>query len=154
MADTVTAKKGYVNGSDMLVSVAGKPTGHATSHKVTFDTTTKERAVKPVATATATASLFSEKSVTGLSITITAEGLSHYEETEHGPKAVLVEWAKGQSVEVKCFYRSKDTTPYLSGKFVITKVDIDASAKEDVTYSLTLENDGAPDVFDMTKADA
>ena len=45
------AKTGYCNGSDMLLYVGGKAIGSCTSHTTTFNSETKERAVKPVATA-------------------------------------------------------------------------------------------------------
>ena len=42
------AKNGYCNGSDMLLYVDGKAIGSCTSHTTTFNSETKERAVKPV----------------------------------------------------------------------------------------------------------
>ena len=44
------AKTGYCNGSDMLLYVGGKAIGSCTSHTTTFNSETKERAVKPVRT--------------------------------------------------------------------------------------------------------
>ena len=46
---TTTVKNGYVNGSDMLLYIGEKAIGHCTSHTTTFDTETKDRAVKPEA---------------------------------------------------------------------------------------------------------
>ena len=46
-----TTKTGYCNGSDMLLYVGGKAVGSCTTHTTTFNSETKERAVKPVATA-------------------------------------------------------------------------------------------------------
>ena len=40
---------GYVNGSDILLSVGGKAVGHCTTHTITFNSETKDRAVKPAA---------------------------------------------------------------------------------------------------------
>ena len=45
------AKSGYCNGSDMLLYVNGKAVGSCTTHTTTFNSETKERAVKPVASA-------------------------------------------------------------------------------------------------------
>lgn len=42
---------GYINGSDLLLKVGGKAVGHCTSHTLTFNSETKDRAVKPVASA-------------------------------------------------------------------------------------------------------
>lgn len=44
-------EKGYINGSDLLLKVAGKAVGHCSSHTLTFNSETKDRAVKPVASA-------------------------------------------------------------------------------------------------------
>ena len=67
-----TTKKGYCNGSDMLLYVDGKAVGHCTSHSTTLTTETKDRAVKPVATAEISAGLWKGKGVTGLSVSISA----------------------------------------------------------------------------------
>ena len=44
------AETGYINGSDLLLKIGDKAVGHCTSHKLTFNSETKDRAVKPVAT--------------------------------------------------------------------------------------------------------
>ena len=44
-----TTKTGYVNGSDMLLYIGSKAIGHCTSHTTTFNSETKDRSVKPVA---------------------------------------------------------------------------------------------------------
>lgn len=86
--------------------------------------------------------MWKEKGVTGLSASISAEGLVFYNETEYGYKAALAAVMGGQSVQVKCLERSKDTSPYLQGNFVITSLEMTAAMGEDVTYSISLENDG------------
>lgn len=48
---------------------------------------------------------------------------------------------KGQTVEVKCMERESEN-PYLTGKFVIASLEMSAPAQDDVTYSISLENDG------------
>ena len=150
MPDPV-AKSGYVNGADLLLSVGGKAVGHCTTHTVTYNTETKERAVKPTAaTAYAVASLWKEKGVTGLSISINFEGLRHYGETEGGFKALLNAWKTGAAVAVTAFERDSDSTPYLSGNFVITSLESSNPAQDDATYSGTLENNGAVTI-DPTK---
>ncbi len=50
-ATTTTTKTGYCNGSDMLLYVGDKAAGHCTTHTTTMTSETKERQVKPVATA-------------------------------------------------------------------------------------------------------
>lgn len=142
MADT-----GYINGSDLLLMVGGKAVGHCTSHTLTFNSETKDRAVKPVASAGKSSGLWKGKGVTGLSISISAEGLRFYGETENGHEQIAPFWGKGDSVEVQAFKRGEDTAPYLSGKFVIASLEETSPAQDDATYSVSLENDGEPDVY-------
>lgn len=145
-----TNKTGYCNGSDMLVYIGTKAVGHCTSHSVSLSSETKDRAVKPVASASIKAGLWKGKSVTGLSISISAEGLVFYGETESGYKALYAAWKTGQSVDVKCMERESSDKPYLKGKFVITSLERTDPANDDSTYSVTFENDGEPDTLDDT----
>lgn len=138
----MSGKSGYINGSDILLSVAGKAVGHSTSHTTTYNSETKDRAVKPLATASSSAGLWKQKGVTGLSVSISAEGLRVYDETECSIADLLTAWKNGQSVAVKGFLRSGDETPYLSGNFIIASIEESAPAEDDVTYSVSLENDG------------
>lgn len=135
-------KQGYCNGSDMLLYIGGKPVGHCTTHTTTVNSETKDRAVKPVATASISAGLWKNKSVTGLSVSISAEGLVFYQESENGYKSCLAMIAKGQSVEVKCMERENDNKPYLTGNFVVASLERSDPAQDDATYSISLENDG------------
>ena len=145
-----TTKTGYCNGSDMLVYVGGKAVGHCTTHTTTMTSETKDRAVKPVSTKSISAGLWKNKGVTGLSISISAEGLVFYGESETGYKALVAAWKAGKSVEVKCMERENSEKPYIKGKFVITSLDRTDPANDDSTYSLSLENDGEPDTIDET----
>ena len=142
------ARTGYCNGSDMLVYVGGKAVGHCTSHTATFNSETKDRAVKPVASAGLSAGLWKGKTVTGLSISISAEGLVHYDETESGFKELLAAWKTGAPVTVKCMERANDNEPYLEGSFVITSLERTDPAQDDSTYSIQLENNGEPTTLD------
>ena len=145
-----TTKKGYCNGSDMMVYVGGKAVGHCTTHTTTLNSETKDRAVKPVATASISAGLWKGKGVTGLSISISAEGLVFYGESETGYKALYAAWKAGQSIEVKCMERENSEKPYLKGKFVIASLERTDPAQDDSTYTVNLENDGEPDTLDET----
>lgn len=137
-----TTKTGYINGSDLLLFVGGKAVGHCTTHTTTFNSETKDRAVKPAASAPISAGLWKAKGVTGLAVSISAEGLRHYEEAESGLATLLAAWKTGAPVEVKCIERENDTTPYLSGSFVITSLEEGAVSQDDATYSISLENSG------------
>lgn len=137
----------YINGSDLLLSVGGKAVGHCTSHTLTFNSETKDRAVKPEATKSKSAGLWKGKGVTGLSISISAEGLRFYDETENGFDEIAAKWGAGTSVEVKAFEREGDDKPYVKGKFVIASIEEASPAQDDATYSISLENDGEPDTY-------
>lgn len=137
----------YINGSDLLLKVGEGAVGHCTTHTLTFNSETKDRAVKPLATAAKSAGLWKGKGVTGLSISISAEGLRFYEESESGFEEISALWGAGQSVSVEAFEREKDETPYLKGQFVITSIEETSPAQDDVTYSISLENDGEPDTY-------
>lgn len=141
------ATTSYINGSNLLLSVGGKALGHCTSHTLTFNTETKERAVKPLASLGAQSGLWKDKGVTSVSISLSGEGLRFDDETENGYTELSALWGKGESVEVKAFVRGSDTSPYLSGKFVITSIEETSPAQDDATYSIQLENDGEPTVY-------
>lgn len=140
-------KEDYINGSDLLLKVAGKAVGHCTSHKTTFNTETKERAVKPAASEDKKSGKFKEKSVTGMSISISFDGLRFYNETENGYDEISAAWGAGEAVEVECFRREEDETPYLKGMFVVDSIEESAPASEDATYSGSLSNSGEPEVY-------
>lgn len=143
-----TAKSGYCNGSDVLLYVEGKAIGSCTTHTTTFNSETKERAVKPVATKNISSRLWKQKGVVGLSYSISAEGLVFYDETECGFKDLFKLWKAGKSVEVKCMERENSDKPYLVGKCVISSLEETAPAQDDATYSISLENDGEPTTLD------
>lgn len=145
-----TQKKGYCNGSDMLLYVNGKAVGHCTTHTVTMNSETKDRAVKAPASESISSSLWKGKGVTGLSISISSEGLVFYGENETGYKAMVAAWKSGKSVAVKCMEREESDKPYLAGQFVIASLDRTDPALDDSTWSISLENDGAPDTLDET----
>ena len=133
----------YMNGSDLLIKIGDNATGHSTSHTATFTTDTKEVAVKPPASeAKSSASLYKGKRVTGLKVQLKCEGLSVYAETETGLEDILAKWKVGESVECAAIAREHDEKPYVSGKFIISSLEVSAPAGEDVTYSVTLDNDG------------
>jgi len=144
-------KKGYVNGSDLLMSIDGAACGHCTSHTTTYNSETKDRAVKPAATEAAeNAGLFKEKTVTGLSVQVKCEGLRFYSETESGLKALLAKWKVGGVVELKGFVRGSDASPYMSGNFIIASLEEGAPAGDDTTYNATFDNTGAVTIDENT----
>lgn len=143
-----TSKSGYTNGSDLLLYVNDKAVGSCTSHTSTFNSETKDRAVKPVASKPISSGLWKKKGVIGLSYSISAEGLRFYDETECGFKELFKLWKAGKSVKVKCMEREESEKPYLVGDCVITSLEESAPAQDDATYSLSLDNDGEPETLD------
>ena len=137
----------YINGSDLLLKIGEGAVGHCTTHTLKFNSETKERAAKPAATEGKQSGLWKGKGITALSISITAEGLRFYEETESGFEEISALWGKGQSVDVEAFEREGDEEPYLKGMFVIASIEETSPAQDDATYTVNLENDGEPEVY-------
>lgn len=144
-------KKGYVNGSDILFFVGEKAVGSSTSNSLEFNSETKTRKVKAVATTPVGSSLWENKGVVGLSVSGSADGLINYDEKEASIAALLAAWKQGQPITLKASER-KDTTgatsvaPFCSGSFVITKLSISAPAGDDATFQISFENDGEVDI--------
>lgn len=143
-----TKKTGYCNGSDMLVLIGGKAIGHCTTHTTTCTSETKERAVKPAAAKGISAGLWKGKGVVGLSVSVSAEGLGFYDETEAGYKALFAAWKAAKPVELQCLERENSDKPYLKGSFIIASLERTDPAQDDSTYSISLENDGEPETLD------
>lgn len=154
--------EGYINGSDILLLVDGKAVGHCSTHTVTFNSDTKDRAVKPAASKGISAGLWKGKGVTGLSISISAEGLRFYSETEGGYEEIAPKWGKGASVEVISYKRGatgltlgstdgkvspSEADINVKGMFVIASLEETSPAQDDSTYSISLENDGEPEIY-------
>lgn len=136
----------YINGSDLILKIGETAIGHCTSHSVTLSSDTKDRAVKPVASAPRSAGLWKEKCVTGLSISISFEGLRCYKETEGGFEEIAPDWGRGSKVFVECYHRG-EAEPYIAGYFVIDSLEESAPAQDDATFSGQLSNCGEPETY-------
>lgn len=121
--------------------------GHSTSCQITLSSETKDRAVKPLSTLPSQSGLWKEKGVTGLSISISADGLRVTSETEGGYEQISPDWGKGDAVEVEVYMRGSTTTPIIKGDFIITSLEMTGPAQDDTTYSVSLENAGEPEVY-------
>lgn len=155
-------QSGYVNGSDLLVyitegsgsSITRKAIGHCTTHTATFNSETKDVAVKPAASEVQSArALYKSKRVVGLSAQVKCSGLHIYGEAEGGLKYILSKWKLGKSVQLELMERATPSTgdaptPYCSGNFTISSLEHTAGASDDVTYDVTFDNDGALDIDD------
>jgi predicted secreted protein len=134
---------GYKPGSDLLIFVGGQAIGHCSTCTITHQSESRERAVKPVASlAAAGAGKWTEKNVSKLSVSISAEGFSFFGETEAGYKELLAMWQAAQPVVVKYAYRGEEANAYYGGTFVITNLSETSPAGDDATYSVSLENSG------------
>lgn len=150
MATTPNAvETGYANGSDLLLEIDGKCVGHCTGHTINYNSETKDHAVKaPASVTTKGQALFKEMTVTGLSVSISFNGLHNLSESEGGVPALEAAWRAAQPVTVKSYWRGNKETPNLVGQFVISKLSVGANANDDVTYDGELQNTGAPEVWD------
>lgn len=140
----------YCNGSNMLLYLGEDAFGHCTTHTATMNSETKDRAVKPAASKAKTNGMWKEKGVTGLSISISAEGLIYDGETEASYQKMLAAWKSGQPVKIKCMQRGESKKPYLAGSFIISSLERTDPAQDDSTYTINLDNNGEPDTLDET----
>jgi predicted secreted protein len=139
---------GFINGSDALIKVAGNFVGHSTTHTTTYNTETKDRAFKPVGSEAKGDGLWSKKSISKLSISVSIEGLRCDDETENGYAMLLAAWKEAKEVEVIALERGNATKPYLEGNFIITSIEESSPAEDDATYSISLESSGSPKTFE------
>lgn len=137
----------YENGSDILLKVGTACVARCSTHTVTYNSETKERAVKPLASAAKKKALFTSKGVTKMSVTAHGEAFRFYKATENGFEECAALWGKGQSVDLAAFKRGGDASPYLKGKFVITAMEETNPAQDDATWTIDLENDGEPEIY-------
>lgn len=160
----------YINGSDILLAINNKQFLHSTGHTTTYDTTTKERAVKAIESKGVSASLFKEVGVVGLSISITANGLRAYGDSADtqgtGAASIKQIWYTGKPVRVECYLRPEQGVssdggggatasrkPYLIGQFVITKITEGSAAEDDATFDVELQMSGKPVVWAPENSD-
>ncbi len=146
----------YINGSNMLLAVADKAIGSSQEHTVSYETETKEHAVKPVETAGEDIGMFKEQAVTGLGITISFKGFRVDNETELTFEQLQAMWYNHEPIKAACFKRPtggvKDgnRSPYLVANFVITKLSESHPAEDDSTYDGELKMTGAPETWTPT----
>lgn len=144
----------YINGSDVLFAVDGLPVGACSEHTVSYDTETKNRAVKAPMTQGTDISVFQETDVTGLKVTVSFKGFRRDPEDERAFDWFRAAWMERKPVEGKCFRRpatgvsgSTIPDPYLVGNFVITKLTESNPAGDDSTYDGEMVMTGAPTTF-------
>ena len=130
-----------LDGTDLLLSVGGKALGYSTSCKISTSTETGERITKEAATAR-----WKQAYVKSFSETITADGLVLTNSDAEKPtyKELKALQLAGEPIIAAYYQRSSDggSIAY-NGNYIITKLDIDATAGEDAKYSIELQNSGA-----------
>lgn len=133
--------EGYIHGSDMLLGIMQEsqfvPFGHSKSCTITNNAETKDRATKEISNT----GKWKEKSVSGLSVSVSAEGFSFYGD-KMGYSTLLKMWEAGKPVKLRYAHRGEETEKYREGDFVITSLEENAPADDDATYSISLENSG------------
>ena len=130
-----------LDGTDLLLSVGGKALGYSTSCKISTSTETGERITKEAAMAR-----WKEAYVKSFSETITADGLVLTNSDAEKPtyKELKALQLAGEPIIAAYYQRtSEGGSIAYNGNFIITKLDIDATAGEDAKYSIELQNSGA-----------
>lgn len=143
--------QGYLNGNDLLLLVKGKAVGHCVSYSVDYKSETKNRAVKPIASAPPGSGKFKETTVTGQSISIKTEQFVYIGETETSHKDFLAVWKTGAAVDLKIIARGSSDDVLLAGSFIIESLSETTEADQDVKSSVSFINNGAPTTLDDTK---
>lgn len=137
----------YTNGSNVLLYIDTEALGHCTTTSLTCSSETKDIKVKAPASETAQGiALWGDKSVSGLSISMTGEGYIDNEEEEAGYEKLAAAWKAGKPIKAK-YMRRGSTSPFLVCSFVITSLERNDPAQEESTYSISLENAGSPETF-------
>lgn len=143
----------YINGSDFLFALGNKAFGHSSEHTVTYDTETKERAVKAPEVNGVDTSMFKETSVTKLKITVSFKGFQFDDETELSADELKAMWRAAKPFTGEAFQRPKEGVkndtrePYLKAQFLLTKLVESNPADDDATYDGELVMTGAPETW-------
>lgn len=133
----------YKLGTDLILSLNGKPLGYSTTCKIANSAETADRATKERGDGK-----FKEKYVKSVSEQITTEGFE-CDDSRTGYDTLKGLMINGTAVELTYSFLG-DTKGY-TGTFIITSLDLDAPAGDDAKYSLTFENTGAVKSATMTK---
>lgn len=133
-----------LDGTDLILSIAGGALAFSTGCKVTTSTETGERVTKEAA-----AGKWKEKYVKSFSESISADGVVCTDADTNAPTYDQLKDAQIAGTPVDVTYnireagqRTGKTTGGYKGKFLITSLDLDAQAGDDAKYSIQLENCG------------
>lgn len=136
-------EEGFIHGSDLLLgAMIGEvftPLGYSKTCSIQNKSTTKERAYKSMEGGGG--GKWKDRSVTGLDVTVSAEGFSFYGDTM-GYEKLLEIWEAGGTIVLRYAHRGEETTAYREGKFIIDSIEEQAPADDDATYSVSFTNAG------------
>lgn len=136
----------------IMVAEVFTPLGHSKTCTISNSAETKDRAVKPTLedkAAAASAGKWKEKSVSGLSVSLSAEGFVFHGDAM-GYDKLLELWEAGQPVTVKYSLRGEETKKYREGQFVITSLEEQAPSDDDASYTISMENSGPVETKTVT----
>lgn len=134
----------YKSGTDLILSISGKPMGYSPTCKISNSAQTAERATKESDT-----KLFTEKYVKSVSEQITAEGFEYSgSRTPYADLKALMLTA----TPVKLNYCYVGETSGYEGMYIITSLDLDGQAGEDSKFSVTFESTGAVQTATMVQS--
>lgn len=133
----------YKSGTDLILSLGGKPLGFSTTCKISDSAQTADRATKEADTG-----LFTEKYVKSISEQITTEGFEYKgSRTPYADlKALMI-----NATPVTLNYCYVGETKGYQGTYIITSLDLDGQAGEDSKFSITFESTGAVVEATMTQ---
>ena len=133
-----------LDGTDLILSVAGNALGYSTGCKVTTQAETGERVTKESATGK-----WKEKYIKSYSESISADGVVLVDGSTEMPSYDQLKDLQLAGIPVECTYgvrngdsREGKTTGQYKGKYLITSLDLDGQAGDDAKYSVQLENCG------------
>lgn len=148
MGESKTTPAGYIDGSDLLLGIYKENKfeglGHSNTCKINYKSTTKDRSEKPPydpATPVTNKGKFKTVTVTGLDVSISAEGFGYYGE-KLGHKALRSIWLAGQAVTLRWGERHELETNYMEGSFIIESLDENGDAGDDMKFSVSFKNSG------------
>ena len=127
----------YINGSDIMLYLDGKPSLAAKSHKISYKTNTKQIITKDVQN-----SLYAQKIVTRIDVSISCDALVAVGDSKSfGSTELLAKLKEAKTVDLR--YGNKDNTgTFEEGKFIIDSIDITSPAGEEASYTATFSNYG------------
>lgn len=138
------ATKTVLDGTDLILSIAGVALAFSTGCKITTSAETGERVTKEAASGK-----WKEKYVKNFSESITADGVVIIDGGTEMPSYDQLKDAmmKGEPVEAAYNVREENsregkTAGGYNGQYIITSLDLDGQAGDDAKLSISLENTG------------